>query len=663
MVRLLAVVISTLVALTDTASAFCGFYVTGSNATLTNDATQVVLMRKGTRTVLAMQNDYKGPPEAFALVVPVPVVLKKDDVRTLPKEVFAHVEAMGAPRLVEYWEQDPCPKEDKERYGTIGFGAGTGTGYGVGGGRGGMRGRDLGVTVEAKFAVGEYQILILSAKDSTGLDTWLRQENYTIPQGAEPLLRPYVESGMKFFVAKVDPSKVTFDASGHAALSPLRFHYDSEEFSLPIRLGLANSGGTQDLIVSIFAPGQRYEVANYKNVTIPTNIDVDDRVRDNFGAFYAQLFDRTLMSNPGAVVTEYAWQATSCDPCTGPTLQPEELATLGGDVLDKEGVQSGGGVPTVSLGQPTVNGELDKAIIRRYVKRNSQKLSYCYEKELLQKPAVAGTINVSFGITADGKVTTTTGTGVSAEVAMCVRSVISSIEFPKPRSGSVQVTFPLTFALGPGPGRGWGSDLVLTRLHARYGKEITDDLVFKKADAIVGGREHLVDGGKLEARARPDSSNNFQARYAIRHPWTGPIACANPQRNVWGGPPSDKTPPSPTLAATNLAFVKRTGVALPELVKRDVPEIAVKTTFPAPYAVPAVMPPAPVGSGAGSAAGSAARTDETRTSTAPRGCGCDAGGGAGDIGFAGLAGLVALVCRRRRTRCTASCRHVDGART
>jgi MYXO-CTERM domain-containing protein len=84
-------------------------------------------------------------------------------------------------------------------------------------------------------------------------------------------------------------------------------------------------------------------------------------------------------------------------------------------------------------------------------------------------------------------------------------------------------------------------------------------------------------------------------------------------------------------------------------VKRDVPEIAVKATPPAPYAVPAVMPPAPsVGSGAGSAAGSAPRTDETRTSTAPRGCGCDAGGGAGGIGFAGLAGLVALVCRRRR---------------
>src|SRR3954470_15878261 len=98
-------------AIPRTADAFCGFYVAGSDQQLVNDATQVVLMRKGTRTVLSMQNNYKGPPEAFAMVIPVPVVLHEGDVKTLTKDVFKHVEQMGAPRLVEYWEQDPCPKE------------------------------------------------------------------------------------------------------------------------------------------------------------------------------------------------------------------------------------------------------------------------------------------------------------------------------------------------------------------------------------------------------------------------------------------------------------------------------------------------------------------------------------------------------------------------
>ena len=97
------------------ANAFCGFYVSGSGEKMFNDATNVVLMREGTRTVLSMQNDYKGPLDDFAMVVPVPVVLHEGDVKTLPKEVFEHIDALGSPRLVEYWEQDPCPRADRHQ--------------------------------------------------------------------------------------------------------------------------------------------------------------------------------------------------------------------------------------------------------------------------------------------------------------------------------------------------------------------------------------------------------------------------------------------------------------------------------------------------------------------------------------------------------------------
>src|SRR5450755_2066504 len=100
------------------ARAFCGFYVSGADAKLTNDATQVVLMRDGTRTVLSMQNSYQGPPEDFALVIPVPVVLQKENVKTLARGVFDRVDQLTAPRLVEYWEQDPCPRPmPRERFG------------------------------------------------------------------------------------------------------------------------------------------------------------------------------------------------------------------------------------------------------------------------------------------------------------------------------------------------------------------------------------------------------------------------------------------------------------------------------------------------------------------------------------------------------------------
>src|SRR5258706_16040859 len=90
------------------AGAFCGFFVGDGNSKLTNNASQVALLRNGHRTVMSMSNNYQGPPENFAMVVPVPVVLHKEDVKTLAPDVFDHIDALSAPRLVEYWEQDPC---------------------------------------------------------------------------------------------------------------------------------------------------------------------------------------------------------------------------------------------------------------------------------------------------------------------------------------------------------------------------------------------------------------------------------------------------------------------------------------------------------------------------------------------------------------------------
>ena len=79
------------------------------------------MTRDGTRTVLSMQNNYEGPPENFAMVVPVPVVLQKENVKTLPRELFAKLEELDAPRLVEYWEQDPCALAAEDTGGPFAF--------------------------------------------------------------------------------------------------------------------------------------------------------------------------------------------------------------------------------------------------------------------------------------------------------------------------------------------------------------------------------------------------------------------------------------------------------------------------------------------------------------------------------------------------------------
>jgi hypothetical protein len=106
-------------------------------------------------------------------------------------------------------------------------------------------------------------------------------------------------------------------------------------------------------------------------------------------------------------------------------------------------------VPALTLGQPTVQGGLDKVIVQRFVERKQQKLLYCNERERLVKPNASGTIMARFEITPGGTVSTANASGVDLNVASCVAQVIREIEFPEPKNGgSVQVTYPISFRLG-----------------------------------------------------------------------------------------------------------------------------------------------------------------------------------------------------------------------
>jgi hypothetical protein len=449
-----------LLLLASSASAFCGFYVSGSNDDLYNDATRVALMRDGQRTVLSMQNNYEGPPEDFAMVIPVPVVLKKEEVKTLQGNVFARLDRLTAPRLVEYWERDPCykpppprPMPDRSmRRSRAPSSAAI------------PKAEEQGkVKVEAEFKVGEYDIVVLSSTESTALEDWLNESNYNIPDGAAPYFKPYIQKGQYFFVAKVNMDKVQYK-DGEAILSPIRFHYDSDDFVLPVRLGLINSKGAQDLIAFILAKNNRYEVANLPNVTIPTNIPVKEETKKDFAGFYSQLFDNVLKENPQAVVTEYAWQfvftGRKCDPCPPePPGPPAQFRSLGADVL-----------PSASQGQQQ-RQPIGRGMRRRRVP---------------------------------------------------VRQ---------------------------------GGNWVITRLHTRYGKHtLGEDLVFKPAEAIVGGNgmPQGAQGTFANKGVTKASTNRFQGRYIIRHFWEGDIDCENPRRGVWGGPGGSGAPQ--TGAADDLGF-------------------------------------------------------------------------------------------------------------
>lgn len=294
------------------------------DAKIFNKASKVVLVRDENRTVLTMANDFKGEPKEFAVVVPVPTFIKKEQIHVGDRAVIDHLDAYSAPRLVEYFDSDPCMvgfAKDEMKMSRQPAAAGNMA-------REESRARSLGVKIEARYTVGEYDILILSAKESTGLETWLRANGYTIPAGASRVLDGYLKQKMRFFVAKVN---LTEQAKlGFSYLRPIQVAFESAKFMLPIRLGMVNADGPQELFVFALTRNGRIETTNYRTVRLPSDAEIPVFVKEEFADFYRAMFARQVRrENADAVFLEYAWDMGWCDPCAADPLTPEELRSLG----------------------------------------------------------------------------------------------------------------------------------------------------------------------------------------------------------------------------------------------------------------------------------------------------------------------------------------------
>ena len=317
-----------------TAQAFCGFYVARADTSLFNKASQVVMVRDGNRTVITMANDFQGDTKDFAVVIPVPTFIEREQINVADRNVIEHLDAYTAPRLVEYHDPDPCLRynrmemaaksspqpaaEDESR-----------------------RAKGRGVTIEASYTVGEYDILILSAEESDGLIKWLGENGYNIPRGAEAVVRSYLRQDMRFFVAKVNLEQQS--RLGYSYLRPLQVAYESNKFMLPIRLGTLNAKGKQELYVYALTRTGRVETTNYRTVNLPSNTEVPEFIEDEFAEFYRSMFQRqTDKENGRAVFLEYAWDMAWCDPCAADPLSSAELRKLGVFWVDdrQEGLKS-----------------------------------------------------------------------------------------------------------------------------------------------------------------------------------------------------------------------------------------------------------------------------------------------------------------------------------
>lgn len=116
---------------------------------------------------ITMQNDYKSLAQDFAMIVPVPEVIKAEHVSVIKTAQFDSLINYTIPRLVEYDRLHRCRKSVP-----------------MSAKKDGMH-RDLDVKVEAEFSVSEYDLVVFSAKKSADLMTWLEREKYNLPAGGE----------------------------------------------------------------------------------------------------------------------------------------------------------------------------------------------------------------------------------------------------------------------------------------------------------------------------------------------------------------------------------------------------------------------------------------------------------------------------------------------
>jgi hypothetical protein len=305
------------------ANAFCGFYVAQADAKLFNTSSKVVLSREGDQTSITMASDFEGDVKEFAVVVPVPTFIERKQLGVVDPKTIEHLDHYTAPRLVEYHDTDPCnpplqmasvmPMAAPQMSRMLSVSETQ---------------KNYGVTIEASYDVAEYDVLILSAKESDGLVRWLTDNNYRIPQGADGVLGSYIKQNMRFFVAKVNVERMTTLGNGY--LRPLQVRYQSAKFMVPLRLGTVNAKGPQDLIIYALTKTGRIESANYRTVKIPSDVNVPLYVKDEFGPFYKALFERVVKKeNMRAVFVEYAWDMAWCDPCASDPMSNKELAELG----------------------------------------------------------------------------------------------------------------------------------------------------------------------------------------------------------------------------------------------------------------------------------------------------------------------------------------------
>lgn len=503
--------------------AFPGILVGKDAAPRFVNATQIVVMRHRGVSVFTVMVDYEGPFTPFALLLPIPVDVRESQVRTVKRGILHRVERVSAPRFHAFYEQDPCtsgpPEQEWERSVETrdpGFLASPG-----------LPPLDdeytlsnlLTAPIEPVFKKIESEFVYekLEPASSAELLTWVREKGYRISSAALSSMARHVGPGKSLLFAEVSLKNVEMTGPDRIQLGGIRFWTEKPWLTLPITLGLQNSGGMQDLILYVFDRESRYQAKNYPNLLPPTNLATDARASERLGVVYNALFDRVVADNPRAFVTEFAWSTGGCGlPCPDAPLALDELMTLGGDVLEAR------------TSKPQVFGSSIPQSARDRRR---------FEQQLARLPA---------------------GTRDSTR-----RERENDLRELARRQALLE-----------------RHEYILSRLHHRY-SELASDVELEPAGAVSGGiGVPQGPMGELPRAALPTRAaaatepSQFQVRFLSLHPWKGDVPCNQQFRFRWGKRwPSKARAPRAVALATDLSRTPRDPTALTHSLKTRIPEL------------------------------------------------------------------------------------------
>jgi len=207
-------------------------------------------------------------------------------VKIADDKVFDELESQTAPTVTEMFEDDGCPRGGG---GNMPMASAEGlSSQSKAAAPKALRASDYGVKVESHFFAGEYEIAVLSGKDASGLVAWLQKFHYDVPDDAKRVLESYLKQKMMFFLARVYVKEM---GNERRHLRPIQVRYTTPKLMLPIRLGMVNADGPQELLLFTLTRNGRVETTNYRTVRMPLAGALPDFVKDSWTDVYSAMFD------------------------------------------------------------------------------------------------------------------------------------------------------------------------------------------------------------------------------------------------------------------------------------------------------------------------------------------------------------------------------------